>query len=98
MPRHIRLVACIDQPAKPVGSADARVRGKIMERPIAPIEIQLPARHRHELKTVYTEALKIDQPLDDTVQRAVKLVDLEFIDDQIVQFGSFIGGVVPRKW
>ena len=68
-----------------------------MERPVTPIEVKFRTGDRHQLQTVHAETLQIPKAVDDAVKAIVELLDLQFINDQVVQFGSSIRRVSPYE-
>src|SRR5437764_75241 len=91
------LMAGIDQALQSLYSPPALVGSEIVERPIPPVEIQLQTRDRHQLQTGDAKAFEVRQAFGDTIEGAIELLDMELIDHQVFQCGSFPLLVGPDK-
>ena len=88
-------VAGVDQAFQTVGTTKARVGREVMQRAIAPVEIEFDACHGHEFEAVDAETLEIVEAVDDAVERVVELFKLELIDDKVVDLGCLVVGIRP---
>src|SRR5205807_10189383 len=74
------LMAGIDQALQSMYSPPALVGSEIVQRPIAPVKIQLQTRDRHQLQTGDAKAFEVRQAFGDTIEGAIELLDMELID------------------
>ena len=86
-------VTGVDEAPQTVTATELRVGREVVQRAIAPVEIKLDAGDGHEFEAVDAETLQIIKAVDDTVESVVELFDLQFVDDEVVEFGRFVGGV-----
>ena len=95
--RHAVRVASVNKTLQPNARAKARVCAKEMQRSVAPIEVELGAHHGHQFQAVDAQAAQIREAVDHAIEGVVELLHLQFVDDQIVQFGSTVRGVRPAE-
>ena len=95
--RDVGCVAGVHKPTQTIGSAGVCAGREIVQRTVAPVEVELAAGDRHQFQAIHAETLKIHQPFDDTVEGVVKLFHLQFVHDEVVEIGSLIGGIGPWK-
>jgi len=68
-----------------------------VERAIAPVELLPRAGHGHQLETVDAQAFKIVETINRAVERVVELLNLQFIDNQVVKFRRFVCSIGPGE-
>src|SRR5215469_1380967 len=91
------MVAGIDEAAKAIRTAEVRARREIVKRSVVPVKIELGAGDRHEFQAVHSQALKICEAVYDAVESVVELLDMQFVNDQIVQVGCLVQRVGPSE-
>jgi hypothetical protein len=95
--RHVYGMAGVDESAQAVRAAEVGTGRKVVERAVAPVEVQLDAADGQQFEAIDANALQIGEAIDDAVEGVVKLLDLEFVNDQVVELGCSIGGVGPDE-
>src|SRR5260370_36698178 len=67
-------------------AAPAILRREEVQRAIAPIEDLWHRRDRHELEHIDAQTEEAVQPLGHAIERTIELFDLQFVDNEVIQF------------
>jgi len=94
---HVHGMAGIDEAAQPVRAAEVGTGRKVVERAVAPVEVQLRAANGHQFEAIDAETLQIGKAIDDAVEGVIELLDLKFVDDEVIEVRRFVGGIGPDE-